>query len=60
MSVRLSVWTSGWLDSQDDYYALGVENSNVVFRYNLGDGDNAVIVDKNVNDYMWHEVISER
>ncbi|XP_071808051.1 laminin subunit alpha-like isoform X2 [Asterias amurensis] len=45
---------------EDDYYSLGVENHNVVLRYNLGDGDEEVVVAKDVNDYKWHEVITER
>ena len=32
----------------------------MVLRYNLGDGDNEVIVAKNMNDYKWHQVIAER
>ena len=39
---------------------MGVENHNVVLRYNLGDGDEEVVVAKDVNDYKWHEVITER
>ncbi|XP_022089419.1 laminin subunit alpha-like isoform X2 [Acanthaster planci] len=46
--------------AQDDYYSLGIEDSNVVLRYNLGDGDYVVPVAKDVNDYRWHQVIGER
>ncbi|XP_038057388.1 laminin subunit alpha-like isoform X2 [Patiria miniata] len=50
----------GGPNADDDYYSLGIEDSNVVLRYNLGGGDNAVTVAKNVNDFRWHQIISER
>jgi laminin alpha 3/5 len=45
---------------QPDFFAVEIINSNVVFKFDLGGGPAEIVVNRNVSDGEWHEVIAER
>ncbi|XP_028266709.1 basement membrane-specific heparan sulfate proteoglycan core protein isoform X11 [Parambassis ranga] len=43
-----------------DFISLGLQNGHLVFRYQLGSGEAAILSRKSINDGQWHKITAVR
>ena len=61
-SNGLLLWTGGdHFTAASDYLMLGLKDGHVHFRFNLGNGEGAIVYNKTrVDDGRWHRIRATR